>query len=199
MAAEETQKLGERVRFLRHDKRMTMAEVAEKSGLSKSTISKVENGQISLRYDNLHQLAKGLGVHISDLFSDEDARASDFVPQAVVGRQTVARAADATYIKAGWYEYWYLCSKFSHKSMIPILGRSSARSLDEFGPLVSHPGEEFAIVLEGEMDVYSEFYEPVRLKEGDHMYFDSQMGHAYITVSDEPCRFLIVCTDVGQL
>jgi uncharacterized cupin superfamily protein len=33
----------------------------------------------------------------------------------------------------------------------------------------------------------------VSLKKGDSLYFDSNTGHAYIAVGDQPCRILSVC------
>jgi uncharacterized cupin superfamily protein len=69
----------------------------------------------------------------------------------------------------------------------------TARSLEEFGEFNRHLGEELVYVLEGELDLYTNLYLPVNLKRGDSMYFDSNMGHAYIAVGDGPCRVLSVC------
>jgi quercetin dioxygenase-like cupin family protein len=60
--------------------------------------------------------------------------------------------------------------------------------------MIRHSGEEFAYVLEGEIEFHTEFYAPVRLKPGESVYFDSGMGHAYLAASDGPCRILSVCT-----
>jgi hypothetical protein len=64
--------------------------------------------------------------------------------------------------------------------MIPIFGRPHARTLEEFGELVRHAGEEFIFVLTGRVEVHTEFYEPVILDAGQCMYIDSGMGHAYL-------------------
>ncbi len=37
---------------------------------------------------------------------------------------------------------------------------------------------EFLLVLEGELALYTEFYEPVAMVAGDSMYYDANMGHA---------------------
>jgi quercetin dioxygenase-like cupin family protein len=57
-----------------------------------------------------------------------------------------------------------------------------------------HPGEEFAIVLEGSVDFHCDLYAPVRLEVGDTIYFDGMMGHGYLAASDGPCRVLCVCS-----
>ncbi len=61
--------LGPALRALRQAQGWKLRDVAERSGLSVSTLSKVERGQLSLTYDRLIQLADGLDVDISTLFS----------------------------------------------------------------------------------------------------------------------------------
>jgi mannose-6-phosphate isomerase-like protein (cupin superfamily) len=65
--------------------------------------------------------------------------------------------------------------------MIPILTRIRSRSEEEFGALVRHSGEEYIYVLEGSIQVLTEFYDPVTLEAGESIYLDSNMGHAYVT------------------
>ena len=50
---------------------------------------------------------------------------------------------------------------------MPIFAEIHARSLAEFGELIRHPGEEFALVLDGAVDLYTDLYAPVRLETGD--------------------------------
>ena len=69
-----------------------------------------------------------------------------------------------------------------------------ARSLEEFGELVRHPGEEFAYVLEGAVYLHTSLYTPVRLNVGDSIYFDSGMAHAYLKADSGPCRVLSICS-----
>lgn len=195
MTINHTTVLGQRVKSIRTAKNLRIADVASRAGLSGSTISKVENGQMSMTYDKLIQLAEGLGVELSALFAGEEA-AGGVAPSRppVTGRRDMSDVEGGTYVQTKWYAYWYLCPNFSHKDMVPILGRTTARSLAEFGPLIRHPGQEFLFILSGEMEVHTEFYEPTRLKAGQSMYFDSSMGHAYISTSEEPCSFLTVCS-----
>ncbi len=61
-----------------------------------------------------------------------------------------------------------------------MLTHVKSRSLDEFGPLSRHSGEEWAYVLEGQVIVHTEFYDPVTLDVGQVIYLDSGMGHAYV-------------------
>ena len=89
--------------------------------------------------------------------------------------------------------YHYLAYEMLNKASIPIVIDVTARSLEEFGEFNRHPGEELLLVLEGELDLYTSLYVPANLKTGDSIYFDSNMGHAYIATGDGPCRILSIC------
>jgi hypothetical protein len=83
--------------------------------------------------------------------------------------------------------------------MTPMIGQVHARTLEEFGDLVRHPGEEFLMVIEGVVVVHTEFYTPVVLHVGDTLYIDSNMGHAYLTLDGQVGRFVVVCAgDAGD-
>jgi uncharacterized cupin superfamily protein len=78
--------------------------------------------------------------------------------------------------------------------MVPILAKIHATSMEEFGPLLRHGGEEWIYVLRGEIEVHSEFYEPERLGVGDSIYLDSRMGHAYLSMTKSGPDILAVCS-----
>ena len=78
------------------------------------------------------------------------------------------------------YDYHYLCTELRRKRMIPVLTKIRAKTLQQFGDLVRHAGEEFLYVVKGRVVVHTEFYDPTTLDEGHSMYIDSTMGHAYL-------------------
>ena len=73
-----------------------------------------------------------------------------------------------------------MCPDLRRKRMVPTVTRVRARSIEEFGELVHHPGEEYIYVLQGPVEIHTEFYEPVVLQTGESIYLDSTMGHAYV-------------------
>lgn len=168
----------------------TLADASERTGLPISTLSKVENDKISLSYDKLVKLSQGLEIDISRLFGGGDA------PQqrSVIGRRSVTRKHEGRSIDTPNYNHRYIAADLLSKSFIPVVAEIKVRSLQEFGELVTHAGEEFAYVLEGTVDLYTALYAPVRLNVGDSIYFDSGMGHAYIAVGEGVCRVLSICT-----
>jgi hypothetical protein len=77
---------------------------------------------------------------------------------------------------------------------VPIIAEIHARSLSDFSELIRHPGEEYAIVLEGTVELHTDLYAPVTLEVGDSIYFDSGMGHVYLAVGPGRCRVLSICS-----
>jgi transcriptional regulator with XRE-family HTH domain len=178
--------LGRRLRELRRANGWTLAEVAQRTGLATSTISKVERGHMSLTYDRFMQLAERLELDVTALFSREgQAFGADTI--AVTRRGKAKRYDTPTYV------YEMLASDLAGKHMVPMTGRVTARSFEEFADYVRHPGEEFLIVLDGLLMVHIEGRRPVRLAAGDSLYFNSGLGHAYVSVGSEDARILVVC------
>ena len=58
----------------------------------------------------------------------------------------------------------------------------------------SHPGEEFTFVVEGSIEVHTQLYRPVVLRQGDYIYLSSTMPHAYINKGPGEAQILTVCT-----
>lgn len=174
--ASESPTLGALIRSLRSRQGWTLKEMSVKSGIPVSTLSKVEHGQLTLTYDKLYQLSQKLGMRMSELFAEE--------PEAeppVTARRSLGDLQSAVRVETPNYDYHYLCAELRRKRMIPVIARIRAKSVKEFGQLVHHSGEEFTYVLKGAVVLHSEFYDPVVLREGHSIYFDSSMGHAYLT------------------
>ena len=62
---------GERIKGLRKQRKWTLVETGQRSGLALSTISKAERGIISLTYDNILKLAFAFDLGMSELLSEE--------------------------------------------------------------------------------------------------------------------------------
>ena len=168
--------LGAVMRGLRSRNDWTLKEMSERTGIPVSTLSKVEHDRLTLTYDKLQQLSERLNIRMADLFVEEGAPN----PTAVLGRRSIGRMETAIRINTAHYDYYYLCTELRNKRMIPNINKVRAKSLKEFGDLIRHPGEEFVYVVEGQVVVHTEFYDPVILNVGESIYIDSGMGHAYI-------------------
>jgi len=192
--ASSTPSPGDHIRSVRKRLGLTLAQVGERTGLAVSTLSKLEKGNVSLSYDKLMLLSKGLGVDMAELLHDtQGARPA----ASGGGRRVVHRAGDGQVVDTQSYKQTYLASELLNKRFTPLIAEVRARTLEEFkaefGDLIRHPGEEFAYVIDGEVAFHSELYAPVILKVGDSIFFDSEMGHAYLKAAEGTCRLVATC------
>lgn len=189
-AAEPSPGFGSRLRRLRQETSLTLKQLAGRCGLAVSTISKIENDRMSPTYDVLLKLAGGLRTDLSSLLEDRLPPAAGATP---LGRRDITRARARSRLPTGTYVYEPLATGLTRKAMDPTHVTVTARSIEEFPDLVRHPGEELVYVVSGAIEMHSEFYAPVRLDAGDSVYFDANMGHAYISVSAEDAVILNIC------
>lgn len=177
--------LGQRVRELRKERGWTLETAAKRAGLARSTLSKIENEQMSPTYEALKKLADGLNISIPQLFT---APSRD----QINGRMAVTRSEEGSKHATTTYEHELLAGSLRRKQMLPYRARVRARDAEEFDGWVRHDGEEFLYVLTGEIRLYTEFYEPVDMRRGDSVYYDATMGHNVISISQEDATILWV-------
>jgi transcriptional regulator with XRE-family HTH domain len=183
--------LGPRVRALRSQKSWTLDSAAKATGLARSTLSKIENGQMSPTYDALIKLARGFAVDISELFEPHTPPASNAKGS---GRRSITRAGLGQSLPTPVYQHLLLCNDLSNKLMTPFCSTVTARAYGDFADWDRHEGEELIYVLHGAIELFTEFYEPERLGVGDCAYLDSRMGHRVISTTAENARVLWVST-----
>ena len=177
--------LGARVRELRKARSWTLEHAASQAGLARSTLSKIENGQMSPTYEALKKLAIGLDISVPQLFTP---------PQEgqVNGRLAVTKSGEGNAQATVTYEHELLAETLTKKKMLPYRARIRARDIAEFDGWVRHDGEEFLYVLTGVVSLYTEFYEPIEMRRGDSAYYDATMGHNVVSTSAEDATILWV-------
>ncbi|MDF9717615.1 helix-turn-helix transcriptional regulator [Nocardioides sp. ChNu-153] len=172
------------VRSLRTQHGLSVGDMAERVGISKAMLSKIENAQTSCSLSTLGRLAVGLDVPVTSLLRGADAER----PAAFVARGTGARIVRAG-TKEG-HEYELLGSlRGEHKRLECLHVTLTAAS--ETYPLFQHPGTEFVYVLEGVMD-YSHSRTVYRLHPGDSLQMDGEGAHGPVELVELPIRFLSV-------
>ncbi len=189
MAAKPT--LGSLLRALRARQGLTLKEMSDRVGIPFSTLSKVEHDRLTLSYDKLLQISERLNIRLTEMFAEPEPQLRN-TPN---GRRSIGRLDGALNVTTKNYDYYYLSPELRHKEMIPILARVRSRSMADFGGLVTHDGEEFIYVVDGAIEVHTEFYDPLVLTVGESVYIDSKMGHAYIATGEKPeALILSVCS-----
>ncbi|WP_429556550.1 helix-turn-helix domain-containing protein [Paraburkholderia youngii] len=181
--------LGKRLRTARKRLGWTLQQLGEKSGVSITTISRAERGQLALGYENLAALGLALDVDLSALVSkdqDETGRATGPV---------VTRSGEGVAYKGLSFTYEFLAAGVTGKPFEPVLGTIHAREFNGEADYARHLGHEFVYVVTGEIEVYFETGEKVRLNKGDSLYFNSRIGHAYVTVSKQLAKVVGAITN----
>lgn len=184
---------GEVLKALRADKGWTLQDLSKRTGLPISTLSKIEHGKMSLTYDKITKLSRGLEVDIERIFG-QDAPDVESPQKFPTGRRSIERKGEGVLMDSDVYESIYPAADLLHKKMVPIITEVKARSREEFGPLLQHSGEEYTYVIEGAIELHTDLYAPLRLEAGDSIYFDSSMAHAYIAVGPEKSKLITVCS-----
>ena len=177
--------LGSRVRELRKARNWTLEQAAQQAGLARSTLSKIENGQMSPTYDALKKLAVGLEISVPQLFTPP-------VKGQINGRLSITKNGQGAAHPTTTYEHELLAETLTKKQMLPHRARVRARKIEEFDGWVRHDGEEFLYVLTGVIQLYTEFYEPIEMRRGDSAYYDASMGHNVVSISDDDATILWV-------
>lgn len=175
--------LAQRIRRMRLDRKLTLEQVASRSGLTRSWLSKVENFRITPSLPALGQIAAALGVTTANLVEGLDAK-----PTLVTVRKNERAIVERDKSKTNTTLYESLAHKRPNRSMDPFLltvppGVSRDTAL-------AHEGEEFLMVQQGAI-VFEFDGETHSLKKGDCLYFDSHVPHRII--NPHKCEAVVLC------
>ena len=69
MQSNELQKLGNHIKKLREERKLTISALCYKNGLEPSTISRIEKGQIEPKYLTLMNIAKAFDLSIAEFLN----------------------------------------------------------------------------------------------------------------------------------
>jgi transcriptional regulator with XRE-family HTH domain len=174
---------------LRAERDMSLSALAALSGLPQSTLSKVENGQMSLNYDKLVVLAEVFEIDVRQLFMTETEAAAE---SGQMARRAIDRASNA-FATLDHMRYRYLSTELRHRLMLPAeFDVGTPKVADHDIEMMDVVGQRFAYVVEGPVDFLCEQYEPVTLQTGDAIYIDSAMPHAFVTRDGRRARIVTV-------
>lgn len=184
--------VGARLRQVRKARQLTLKQLSELSGVPVSTLSKMELAQVSVSYEKLAAAARALNVDIAQLF-----RASGPVNAPVPATVVVDSLPAAAGYSTGTYDYHPIAGAFPERRMTPAYARIIARERGQFDDFIRHPGQEFALVLQGRVRIEFETGEAVSIGPQETAYFDSQVGHIYLSESEDggDAHVMVVMTD----
>lgn len=173
--------ISEKIRNLRRKNNLTLKELGEKTGLSVSFLSQVENGTSSLAITSLKKIADALGVSINIFF--EDCQNNNFHIKSEEQHVLKMEGSNSEFI--------LLSGKFSDRAMEPMI--VSIPPEKAHGHKFNHPGEEFIYVLEGAVIVEVDGTEYF-VKAGDSMHYPSMIPHIWKNPLKQTAKLLSIVT-----
>ncbi|MGY6254290.1 helix-turn-helix domain-containing protein [Paraburkholderia caledonica] len=184
--------VGAHLRQARKTRGLTLAELSERSGIAVSTISKAERGDIALTYDKFAALAHSLELEFDAIFGRRRKPAAGAMKPSftAAGKQQIYDTPN--------YEYGMLANSLTGKRMMPMRAHIHARAVSDFPEYIRHSGEEFVFLLSGKLELRFENGKSFKLMPGDSLYFDSSVGHIYLSVGDEDADALVCCVDTDE-
>ncbi len=179
--------IGMKIRKMRQEKRMTLQALADATGLSKPLLSQIENEQVIPPLATLLRIAKAFNVGLHSFFQEEGTRKCIFVRAGESRRQS---SRNKPGIEVPPYNYHSLAYGKKGSNFEPFIVEFEQREIsDEL--LVSHEGEEFLFLLEGEL-VFHYGDQIMRMRPGDSVCYDSSEPHGYVAVSQHRPRAVAV-------
>jgi transcriptional regulator with XRE-family HTH domain len=176
--------LAQRIRTLRLDQRLTLEEVAARTGQTRSWLSKVENFRVTPSLPALAEIAGALGISTSKLLEGLDEK-----PVLVLVKHNERKIVDRNQSPQNTSVYESLAYKRASRSMDPFLITIPPGVARE--EALPHPGEEFLFVQSGTVDLE---YDNVvhKLATGDSLYFDATVPHRLMNPYKQPAVVLCV-------
>lgn len=171
------------LKLLRKKLGITLEVLAEKSGMTKSYLSKVERGLSTPSIATALKLAKALNVKVEEMFSSEPNPMDSYSLVRSHERQSLGKNDTSP-------GYAVLARHISDRSLLPfIIYPPSEFTVDK--TFKEHTGEEFLFVHEGQVEV--DFVnEKLLLGRGDALHFNSQKPHRLRSVGDIPAELLVI-------
>jgi len=179
--------IGQKIRKLRKEERLTLQDLSALSGLSKPLLSQIENDQVIPPIATLLKIAKGLKVGIHFFFEEEEDRQKFVLLRNADLKSSRRRSGNDS---PQSYLYHSLAPGMRHKSMEPFLVEFETGAWND-SLLYRHEGEEFIFLLEGKLEFHYG-QEVMILNTGDSIYYDSSESHGYISLGSEKAKAVAV-------
>ncbi|WP_026695649.1 helix-turn-helix domain-containing protein [Peribacillus kribbensis] len=177
------EEVSKRIKEWRLERKLTLKELSEKTGLSVSFLSQVERGSSSIAITSLKKIADAVEVPITSFF--EDYANNNYIVRAQEQKPFRLEGSGVVYTRLG--------GEFAGRTVEPLLltippGQPGEKS-------TNHPGEEFYYVLEGELyfEVDGEEY---TVKSGDSIHFPSTSTHFMSNPLNQIAKVLCFVTPV---
>lgn len=179
----EINEIAQRVRELREVCGYSVEDLAKELGIDAKEYAKCEEtGDIPI--STIYQIANKFGVDFTEIVTGVKAKLNTY--------HLIKKGNGRDVSRYPGYRYEDLAFRYSGKIMQPLM--VTLDPSDEPAALVSHSGQEFNLVIEGEIILTFDDKEIV-LSEGDSIYFNPMYPHGQKCKGDTKAKFLTVIAE----
>jgi transcriptional regulator with XRE-family HTH domain len=178
--------ISDRIRKLRLGKKWSLDKLADITGLSKSYLSQIENGEKNPPIGTLTKIAFGLSVDVIYLITGEERQATNHTKCSIV-RANEQKTINHTAAPPG-YIYQSISYKKADRVMDAYIITMGPEPPKE--PLM-HDGQELVYNLEGSFE-FNYDGQKIIVEPGDCLCIDSNRPHFSRSINGQPARVLVV-------
>jgi transcriptional regulator with XRE-family HTH domain len=179
-------KIGKRIRTYREKLAMSVEDLSERTGLPVGLLEDFEGGHVSPAIGVMVKLSRALGQRVGTFLDDQVAK-DPVITRSAAREEGIAPHKENS---QGHYRYHSLGAGKADRHMEPFFIKIS-QSQERINS--SHEGEEFVVVVSGEVElVYGK--ETYLLKEGDTMYYNSLVPHCLSAVGGDAKIYAVIFT-----
>lgn len=171
--------IGARIRAARTARRITLTALSQKTGISLSTLSRLESGQRKATVKLLRPIARTLGTSLEDLVGSDDKADPRVTRQPIVRNGVIIVPLSGS------------------ESAIQVFHHTIPADLGGQRRLQSHEGYEWVYVLRGRVRLMLGSTELI-LQPGDAAEFDTKTPHWFGNGGSRPAQYLTIFGPQGE-
>jgi len=183
--------ISDRIRAMRDLVGLSVADMAEATGVSEEEYLRCENGEQDCTFTFLSRCADRFQIDMVELITGENPRLSDYiVVQDGMGLPINRREG---------HDYYHLAAYFKDKLAEPYLVNAPYREEEQDAdiPTSVNDGQELVYVIAGSIRFVHDRHEE-NLIAGDSVYYDASKPHGMIATSKDGSTFLVVSVKGGS-
>ena len=175
--------IGKTIHALRKENKLTLLELADKSGVALATLSRMENGKMTGTLESHMKICDALGAPLTELYENL------YPPRKSIEMQK-QKSRTEVFIHDKKASSEILASKILNKKMMPVLikldkGGCTHKEENRYGI------DKFIYVLEGRVEVEAG-NEKYLLSSNDSLYFEANMPHRLKNIGSSNARIISV-------
>lgn len=174
--------LGQRIRNLRKEKKLTLVEISQKTGVAQATLSRIETGTMIGTVECHEKVAEALGIGLSELYTGVDPRYDQVTHLSQKDTRTLTHHTKDVTVEL-------LTQESSKKKITPLIltlqaGGKTEKESNERGV------EKFVWALDGNIGIKLDNQE-IALKSQETLYFDASLPHQFTNEGPKAVKVFI--------